>query len=371
MMDQSNFLQILPEIENSLPDIFFEKLFEHPVLSQSFLEFPYAPPPELIQKINDVISRLSFQFYPKTETGEVEKLLASSFHLNTEEKVIVGNGGFYLLNLLIKMMLLKKEPRILLLSPDFFYFKHVCSQFNVVITEFVYSNFDIHVDELCQTIKDFHPDLVLMSNPNNPSGKALDTDSIRRIISASTGLVVIDEVYADFAAQTMIPLVSTCDNLLILRSFSKIGFAAIRFGYFYGNKYVIKTLKKLREPFSINLFTLEIAKLVIQNFNLIQQNIDDFILIRDQMHSELEKISLIHVIPSSSNFIVVGLDKKIPALDLYHQLVSMKVVVRHYSKPSQTENYLRLSVFNAETNQRVVKCLSDIIDRIYSQSVIT
>lgn len=356
----NNYLsRTLEDIESNLPECSIEELIKHP--SQTFMELPFPLAPELVQKITQAIQNIKFQLYPKAGTDELESLLVSKLALEKNKDVMISNGGVHGLDLLVHMISHKKNARVLLLYPDFFMFKVLCLQHKVSYKEFDYQgNLLLDLNGLCDEIRHYNPDLILMSNPNSLLGAELQVDTLKRIIEATNGLVLIDEVYAYFSSRNAISLMKNYDNLLILSSFSKIGLAAIRFGFLCGNRDIIRIIKKLRKPFSINALTIEVAKIAIRNFSTIEEKIIELVSLRERMTSELMKINNIVVFPSCTNFIVIELNRG-NVEDVYHKLISFHVPVRNCAHIKQMKNCLRLNVSTREANQyaiaKLIECL--------------
>ena len=96
------------------------------------------------------------------------------------------------------------------------------------------------------------PSLIFIANPNNPTGNRLISRDIEKVCEACKGLVILDEAYYKFSGKSYIDMLQDLNNLLIMQTMSKIGFAGIRLGMLFGNKKVIDLLNKIRLPFNVN-----------------------------------------------------------------------------------------------------------------------
>ena len=94
--------------------------------------------------------------------------------------------------------------------------------------------------------------MVFLSYPNSPTGNLFSRDKIEAIIKKTPGMVVIDEAYASFSGQTLLPLLKKYDNLIFLKTLSKLGMASMRLGFLIGNRDIIAQLDKVRLPYNVN-----------------------------------------------------------------------------------------------------------------------
>jgi len=113
---------------------------------------------------------------------------------------------------------------------------------------------DLDMDAMLAAIADARPSLIFLSYPNNPTGRCFDRRGIERILEASGGLVVVDEAYGNFSGKTFLGDLDRWDNLVVLRTLSKVGLAALRLGILIGHPSLVHQLNKVRLPYNVNIF---------------------------------------------------------------------------------------------------------------------
>ena len=112
--------------------------------------------------------------------------------------------------------------------------------------------------------------IVFLSNPNNPTGGIIKREDIIKIIEGCKCIVVIDEAYFEFYGQTVVDKIEAYENLIVLRTCSKIGLAAIRLGFLITNSILMEELKKVKPPYNVNAITQSIACVILKNPEIIQ-----------------------------------------------------------------------------------------------------
>src|SRR5262249_62272217 len=116
-------------------------------------------------------------------------------------------------------------------------------------------DFTLDTDAFLAAMAKERPALVWIAYPNNPTGNAFPVADIERILRAAPGLVVIDEAYQPFAGGTFMPKLAQFENMVVMRTVSKIGMAGLRLGYVSGRPEWIEEFNKARSPFNINVVT--------------------------------------------------------------------------------------------------------------------
>ncbi len=117
-------------------------------------------------------------------------------------------------------------------------------------------DFAIDIDAVLERLANEGADIVIISNPNNPTGSLVPETQLIDILNATDGIVLVDEAYFEFSRHTMRPHMERHPNLVILRTFSKaFSLAGLRLGYMLGNEEVVRELTKVRQPYSVNAFS--------------------------------------------------------------------------------------------------------------------
>lgn len=159
------------------------------------------------------------------------------------------------------------------------------------------------------------PRVLFIANPNNPTGTLLSRDALRRILRAATHTaVVIDEAYAEFSGETLIPLIREYPNLFIVRTFSKAaGLAALRLGAVIAEKNSLAPLRRAMPPFPINIAALVAAQAALNDRVTIRRYVAQTLRLREDFAAQLSKLG-VKTFPSAGNFLLADFRATGPAL---------------------------------------------------------
>ena len=152
--------------------------------------------------------------------------------------VIVGNGSDELIQLLCLLTANEGKGKLLTPSPTFSVYKILAQIHGLSSFEFNLESGTFHLDtsRFIEEILKVDPSLIFIANPNNPTGNRLISRDIEKVCEACKGLVILDEAYYKFSGKSYIDMLQDLNNLLIMQTMSKIGFAGIRLGMLFGNK---------------------------------------------------------------------------------------------------------------------------------------
>lgn len=218
-------------------------------------------------------------------------------------------------------------------------------------------DFDLDRDRFLEAIKKEKPKLIFLSSPNNPTGNCFSTDRILKIIEASRGIVIVDEAYQPFSSETgMLPLLKDYRNLVIMRTLSKIGLAALRLGFMIAAPEIIGEVNKVRLPFNLNSFSQAVATVALKGKNEFRASIKTIVTERGRLLEEMEKIKGIIPFPSEANFILFRVED--PDL-VYAALLKKGILVRNIK--DVVKGCLRVTVGTPKENTAFLKALKEIL----------
>jgi histidinol-phosphate aminotransferase len=185
---------------------------------------------------------------------------------------------------------------------------------------------------------------------------------VEAIVEKSPGIVVVDEAYHNFYGQTFLPLLSKYDNLVILRTLSKVGFAAARVGMLVGNARLVHELNKVRLPYNLNSLSQAAAAFYLDYESVFLKQAEDIRLWRGELYSALGKISGVHPRRSDANFIFFSCD--FDSDRIYAKLLESGVLVKNFNIQGKIKNFMRVTVGTPEENGVFVKELKEILQKL-------
>ena len=202
--------------------------------------------------------------------------------------------------------------------------------------------------------------LLLIANPNAPTGLSLTSNMISKIIDNHNGVLLIDEAYADFAEKNYIHLALERNNCLITRSLSKsYSLAGIRCGYCIGNKRLISALNKIKDSYNINYITQEIARVAILDQRTMKANVQAINETKIILRNKLIEFGF-KVFDSDANFLWTK-PLGISAKKLYELLKQKNILVRYFKDNPKTIDYLRITIGTAPEIFKLIDVINDIL----------
>ena len=319
-------------------------------------ESPFAPPESVVRAVTEEAGRLQLYSDPEC-TPLVAK--ASEYFGVSKDQVLMTNGSDEILN--FAFMAFGKEKGVIF--PDITYgFYSVFAALHGLDTKVVplREDFTVDVDDYCSTGR-----MVVLANPNAPTGIALSLAEIERIVSSNPDAVVlIDEAYVDFGAQSAIRLTEKYDNLLVVQTFSKSrSMAGARLGYAFASAEIIKDLEKIKystNPYNVNRITQAAGVAALSEQGYYDANCQSIMETRAFAKTELEKLGF-SVLASSANFLFAK-HERVSGKEIYLRLKENGVLVRHFTAP-RIEDYNRITIGTREEMVAMLAALNSILER--------
>jgi histidinol-phosphate aminotransferase len=318
-------------------------------------ENPYGPSPHVLAAIASATDRL--RLYPDPRASLLCETIAARYDV-APEQVFVGNGSDEVLAHTFQALLKHDAP---LLFPDITYsfYPIYCRLYGILYEE-------VPLDAAMRVpIAGFRRpcSAILLANPNAPTGIGLPRGAIETLLTEHPDqLVVIDEAYIDFGAESAVPLVERYDNLLIVQTLSKSrALAGLRVGFAIGQRPLIEALERVKGSFnSYPLDCLAIAGAVaaIKDDAWFQQTRERIIANRESLAHALRGLGF-EVLPSVANFVFARHPSRSGA-DLAAQLREHGVLVRHFQK-RRIEDFLRITVGTEDQCSRLIALTSRLI----------
>ncbi|MBQ7336559.1 MAG: histidinol-phosphate transaminase [Clostridia bacterium] len=319
-------------------------------------ESPFPPCPQAMQAAAEAAKRT--QLYSDPECRELTRLTAELCGVAPDE-VLMTNGSDEILNFAFMAFCDKSHPAAF---ADITYgFYPVFAQLNhVPYTEIPLNpDFTVNVKDYLGINK-----TIFIANPNAPTGIALPRAQIEEILRSNpNNVVVVDEAYVDFGAESCIPLIRKYDNLLVTQTFSKSrSMAGARLGFGVGCKELIadlNTVKYSTNPYNVNAMTQAAGIGTLQCEEYTRKNCQTIIENREFTIRELKKLGFA-VTDSKTNFVFAAH----PAIDggtLYAKLRERGILVRHFNKPA-IQAYNRITVGTREEMDALLGAIRAIME---------
>ena len=315
-------------------------------------------------EILNALVELKLNRYPDPNFLSLKKrLLKKKGFESPNIDVVIGNGSDELIQLLCLLMANDGKGKLLIPSPTFSVYKILGTIHGLQILEHDLDKdtFALDTSKFIQRIEADEPSLIFIASPNNPTGNQLVKLDIEDICRACKGLVVLDEAYYEFTDSSKLKLIESFDNLLIMQTMSKTGFAGIRLGMLFGNRYAISLINKLRLPYNVNTVSQAAGIEILSCKQALSDRIDAVIQERRYLTSQLSTFVGIKVYPSEANFILVDFGNYSADL-IFSRLLRAGILVKNVSSQHQLLNgCLRITVGSKEENRKLIETLAKII----------
>ena len=323
-------------------------------------ENPISLQEPLKKKLMEEMGRIDLNRYPIAGAPELRNRFAQYYGVD-KDMVMLGNGSDELIQTLC-LTLKGKINGVLVPVPAFSMYKIIAvNTGNKVVEVPLDKKFDLDRDAIIGQIKANFPALVFLSYPNSPTGNLFSRDKIEAIIKKTPGIVVIDEAYASFSGQTLLPLLKKYDNLIFLKTLSKLGLASMRLGFLIGNPDIVAQLDKVRLPYNVNSLSQIAANFFLDYQDEFSRQVEEIIKRREELYLGLKEIAGIKLYPSQSNFIFFSC-----AFDsdrIYNKLVEEGIIVKNLNIPPLMPNCMRVTVGNNKENEAFLRALKSVISK--------
>ena len=318
-------------------------------------ESPFPPSPKVIEYAKEESARLNL--YSDPESRALTQTAADLFGVRYEN-VLMTNGSDEILN--FAFMAFCDEKKGIAFPSISYGFYPVFAELNHIPYKEIplADDFSINVDDYCGIGMN-----IVIANPNAPTGLALSVADIEKIVTTNAdSVVIIDEAYVDFGAQSVVELTKKYDNLLVTQTFSKSrSLAGARLGFGIGNEALIadlNTIKYSTNPYNVNRMTSAAGIAALEDNDYYMTNCRTIAENREYTKTELAKLGF-ETLDSKANFIFTRCDK-IGGRDYYLTLKKMGILVRHFTKPVISD-YVRITIGTKEQMDALLTATKEIL----------
>ena len=313
-------------------------------------ENPYPPAPGML-KIMKNYNADRLKLYPDPDCSRLKKAISEFYGkrniLIDPDQIFIGNGSDEVLAMSFMAFFEEKAAPVFWSDITYSFYPVYADLFKVNYLEIpLRDDFSIDADKFCGIGEKSRAGGIIIANPNAPTGITLKLEEIERIVEANREcIVIIDEAYVDFGADTAVPLVEKYNNLMIIQTFSKSrALAGTRVGFAIASGNLINALETVKNSFNsytVNCISQELAIAAVNDSDYFKATCEAVISSRERMIKDFRELGF-EVTDSKSNFIFVSYKDK-PAEEIYNSLRDKGILVRHFNQ-ERIRNHLRISI---------------------------
>ena len=320
---------------------------------------PLGVPVMLKEKLKKSIEDLDS--YPEIDGRSGIELISNSLNLD-QENIILGNGATELIYLFARTF---KPKDVLIVEPTFTEYERAFSLNGSQVHHFKTQEsdqFKVDIDTLIEKIDGIKPDVLVICNPNNPTGIFTKKENLKTIVSKikdTNTKLFIDESFIDFTDQESYISLIDCYPIFILRSMTKIyAIPGLRLGYGLASKETIRLLNKNKEPWTINSLALDSIEVLLEDKKYIDETNDWYSSEKEKLKEALKEIDGLKVYESEANFFLCKL-KISDANTMRDYLINKGIYIRTCEDfYGLDESFIRLAVRTREENMTLIRELN-------------
>lgn len=320
------------------------------------MENPYRLPADLARELGARLAEVALNRYPPADPVALKAKLARAVGLPAGFALMLGNGSDELIHLTIQAC---AKPGATIVAPwPGFVMYELSAKFNNCrfVGVPLKADFSLDAPAMRDAIETHKPAVLFIAHPNNPTGNLFDRTAVRALIEAAPGLVVVDEAYLPFAQDTWLPALREHENLLVLRTLSKLGLAGVRLGYLCAHPAWIAELDKVRPPYNVNVLTLATVDFLLDHLNALDGQAARIRDERARMLKAVRAIPGVTVFDSAANFLLL----RVADPDgVFAALKQRGILIKNVSKMHPLlAGCLRTTIGTAEENETFLAALT-------------
>jgi histidinol-phosphate aminotransferase len=327
-----------------------------------------APPllsAEAHSRIEQVLAAGAWERYPDPTLAGLRQAIARSLGV-TPAEVLPGVGSDEVISLLLTAFVQpvgnSDVATVLTTTPSFVMYRMSARCRGLRVLEVpLDASWDLSLDAMKSALAMSPPSIIFIASPNNPTGNCMSRDRLERLIEAApASLVVLDEAYIAYSDRDQLDLYRRYDNVAVLRTLSKVGFAAFRLGFLVGKPDVVAELDKVRLPYNVPTPTQRVAELAFTELAPEVTRIANEVKAeRARLEATLRQSGRIGITPSQANFLWLKLER--PAGEVYEQLKQRGILVRSFhGRGGRLAQQLRVTIGTPAENDELARALIEL-----------
>ncbi|MDR1702491.1 MAG: histidinol-phosphate transaminase [Sporomusaceae bacterium] len=320
-------------------------------------------PPEVKERVLAKLAELPFNRYPHISALDLRQQIAAEFGLGADN-VLLGNGSSQLLQALC-FTFADSERSVILHAPTFsmynIYARLADSRAVSVETD---AEFSLDRAKILAAAKKETAGLIILCNPNNPTGTVTAQADLEYIVKNAPCPVVIDEAYQEFYGVSSLNLLEKYPHLIIARTFSKAyALASARVGYILASAEVIAAVAKVIMPYNLNALSLSTAATVLEMKDRFSGRIAQIVNERQKLAAALATIDGIKIFPSQTNFLLIKMDSAAEGNQLAAYLAEQGISVRNFANAPHLTGCLRITIGTGAENNALLAAVKAFKER--------
>jgi histidinol-phosphate aminotransferase len=322
-------------------------------------ESPNNLPPLVHERVMNQIEYMAFNRYPDIGMRDLKALIAEAF-ATTVQNIVIGNGSSEILLALCQTF--GGPGRSIVFPVPSFSMYGIYAQLtdSQAVPVALNEDFSLSPEMVVEAAEQSKAKLIILCNPNNPTGTIIPQEDIEYIVSKVQCPVIVDEAYYEFYGQSAVNLMKKYDHLIVARTLSKAyGLAAIRVGYMLANAEIVSMVDRVLMPYHVNALSLITAQVVYQMRDEFMPVIGQIIEERKRLSKSLSAIEDITVYPSETNFILIRTEK---TQELSAYLSEKNIGIRDFSMVPLLTNCIRITVGTPLENDSLCKAVKEFMN---------
>ncbi len=325
------------------------------------MENPWPWPESLRADWCAALESISLNRYPDPGARGLQGAMRIAMEVPETAAVILGNGSDELIQMIIQTV---AAPGRVVMAPEptFVMYRQLALVAGMTFAGVpLREDFSLDTAAMLEAIAVRQPAVIFLAYPNNPTGNLFDAGVIRQILDEAPGLVVVDEAYAPFTDASFMPALQEYDNLLVLRTVSKMGLAGLRLGLLAGDPDWLAQIDKTRLPYNLGSLNQATGRFALQHKSVFDMQAGLIRQDRADLFAGLQALSQLRVYPSEANFILFRVPRgQAPAIHAGLKAAGILIKILDGSAPALAD-CLRVTVGTAEENSIFLAALAGLL----------
>ena len=325
------------------------------------MENPWPWPDSLRSSWLDQLKTIELNRYPDPMAASLQAAMRLAMSVPESASVILGNGSDELIQMIVQTVAAPGRS-VLAPEPTFVMYRQIAAVAGMAFVSIpLQQDFSLDAKATLDAIKQQQPAVTFLAYPNNPTGNLFDAAAIKAILAAAEGLVVIDEAYAPFTDASFMQALQGSDNLLVLRTVSKMGLAGLRLGLLAGARVWLEQIDKTRLPYNIGSLNQATGLFAMQHKQVFDEQAEKIRDARAELFSGLQAMPALTVFPSEANFILFRVPPN-HADVIYQGLQQAGILIKNlHGSADSLRDCLRVTVGLPEENTSFLAALAGLL----------